>query len=75
MADRKIIKGPTSGFIVLCDCDGDPQDVMSANSTVDVVFSNLRTLDARHPEDAPHSAWQQCAGGFTRVLDRVEGAE
>ena len=71
MADRKSINPPTNGFIILCDCDGDPQDVLSANSTVDVVFSNLRTLDAMHPEYAPHSAWQQCAGGFARVLDRV----
>lgn len=72
MANRKSANGPTSGFIVLCDCDGDPQDVMSANSTVDVVFSVLRTLDKMYPRYAPHSAWQQCAGGFTRVLDRVE---
>jgi hypothetical protein len=72
MADRKSANGPTNGFIILCDCDGDPQDVLSANSIVDVVFSNLRTLDKMYPQYAPHSAWQQCAGGFTQVLDRVE---
>lgn len=64
---------PTAGFIILCDRDGDPQDVLGANCTVDRVFSNLRTLDAMHPEYAPHSAWQQCVGGFTRVFERPEG--
>ena len=71
MADRKSINPSTNGGIILCDCDGDPQDVLSANSTVNGVFSNLRILNAMHPEYAPHSTWQQCVGGFKRVLDRV----
>lgn len=72
MEDRKSISGPTSGFMVLCNCDGDPRSVVGVETSVHHVFNLLRLMDAERPEEAPHSAWKQCAGGFTRVLDRMD---
>lgn len=67
----KHITGPNSGFVVITDCDGDVVTTVSSNSTVDHIYDLIRIYDKENPDDAPHSPWRSCAGGFTRVFDRV----
>ena len=63
--------GPKSGFVVITDCDGHIVTTVSSNSTVDLIFALIRIYDKEHPDYAPYSSWRSCAGGFTRVFDRI----
>ncbi len=72
MANRKSANGPNNGFMVLCNCDGDPRSVVGVETSVHHVFNLLRLMDAERPGEAPHSAWRQCVGGFTLVFEPVE---
>lgn len=56
-------------FILLIDKDGDAVDVMSANSSVDHVFTHLRIFDNEFKNDAPHSAWKYDGDDFNLVED------
>lgn len=66
----KPISPPNSGFILVVDCDGDPQEVFPGNTSIDQVFQTIQKLD-KDSGYHPHSAWKWGAGGFSRVLDRI----
>lgn len=63
---------PAQNFILLCDVDGDPQEVLNGNTTINYVFDLLSILDKKYPEYAPHAAWRKVSDGFVRLLERVE---
>ena len=66
----KSISPPNSGFILVVDCDGDPQEVFPGNTSIDQVFQAIQKLD-KDSGYHPHSAWKWGTGGFSRVLDRI----
>ena len=72
----KPIRPPTTGFILVVDCDGDPVDTYSCNSVIDeVVLSRCQELDKDFPDNAPHLAWRWYSetlshwGGFFKIKD------
>jgi len=66
----KPVSPPSEDFILVVDCDGDPQEVFSGNVNLDQVFQLIDKLD-RESGYHPHSAWRRCAGGFTRVFESI----
>ena len=66
----KPVSPPSEDFLVVVDRDGDPQEVFGGNTSLDQVFQLIDRLD-RESGYHPHSAWRRCAGGFTRVFERV----
>ena len=66
----KPVSPPSDDFIIIVDCDGDPQEVFSGNVNLNYVFETIDRLD-RESGYHPHSAWRRSAGGFTRVFERV----
>ena len=62
---------PNSDFILICDKDGDPQEILSGKSTIDYVFDVVQIMDKNHPDDAPHSAWQRNGSGFSIIKERL----
>jgi hypothetical protein len=64
---------PSSGWIIIVDRDGDPQEHFSHNSVIDEVMRRVDLLDKENPGDSPHSAWSWNSetrshwGGFHRV--------
>lgn len=72
----KPVSPPSGEFILIVDCDGDPQEVFSGNVSLDQVFQLIDKLD-RESGYHPHSAWrwnsetQSNWGGFSQVLERV----
>lgn len=62
---------PNSGFILVVDCDGDPQEVFSGNVNLDQVFQAIHRLDNLNLGYNPHSAWKRTPGGFTRVFEVI----
>ena len=66
----KPVSPPSEDFILVVDCDGDPQEVFSGNVNLDQVFQLIDKLD-RESGYHPHSAWKRSAGGFTRVFESV----
>ena len=66
----KPVSPPSDDFILVVDCDGDPQEVFSGNVNLDQVFQLIDKLD-RESGYHPHSAWRRSAGGFTRVFESV----
>lgn len=66
----KPVSPPSDDFIIVVDCDGDPQEVFSGNVNLDHVFETIDRLD-RDSGYHPHSAWRRSAGGFTRMFDRI----
>jgi len=66
----KPVSPPSEDFILVVDCDGDPQEVFSGNVNLDQVFQLIDKLD-RESGYHPHSAWKRSAGGFTRVFERI----
>ena len=66
----KPVSPPNGQFILVVDCDGDPQEVFSENVNLDQVFQLIDKLD-RESGYHPHSAWRRCAGGFTRVFESI----
>lgn len=63
--------GPVKGFILVCDCEGDPQEIFSKNCNLDEVFYFIDMLDRNDPDYAPHSAWEYNSGGFSRVFEQI----
>ena len=61
--------GPKSGFIVVVDCNGDPQKVFKDNTSIDEVFQMIHILD-KNSDYHPHSAWMWVTGGFSRVFNK-----
>ena len=66
----KPVSPPSDDFIIIVDCDGDPQEVFSGNVNLNYVFETIDRLD-RDSGYHPHSAWRRSAGGFTRVLRNI----
>jgi hypothetical protein len=62
---------PKSGFILICDCEGDPTDIYS-NACDELLARQINKLNKQFPNHAPHSAWQQCVGGFTQLFPVME---
>lgn len=62
---------PSDDFIIICDVEGDPQEVLSGNSSIDHVFEIVGIWDKDCPEYAPHTAWQRNYGGFTRLFETI----
>jgi hypothetical protein len=62
--------GPNSGFIIIVDCDGDPQEVFSDKTSYDIVFQTIHGLD-KESSYHPHSAWKWGLGGFSQVFERI----
>jgi hypothetical protein len=66
----KPVSPPSEDFILVVDCDGDPQEVFSGNVNLDQVFQCIDKLD-RESGYHPHSAWKRTSGGFTRVFEVI----
>lgn len=66
----KPVSPPESNFILVVDCDGDPQEVFSGNTSLDQVFQLINKLD-RESGYHPHSAWKRSGGGFTRIFEVI----
>jgi hypothetical protein len=62
---------PKSGFIVICDCEGCPTDIYSS-ACDELLARHINKLNKEFPNHAPHSAWQQCVGGFTQLFPVTE---
>lgn len=67
----KPVSPPKDDFIIVVDCDGDPQEVFSGNTNIDQVFQAIHRLDNLNLGYNPHSAWQRNYGGFTRVFEVI----
>lgn len=73
----KPVSPPRGDFILVVDCDGDPQEVFSGNTNLDHVFQAIHRLDNLNLGYNPHSAWRWNSetnshwGGFSQVLERV----
>ena len=68
--DNEYIRPGEYLLVLGVDRDGDPQEVFGGNTSLDQVFQLIDRLD-RESGYHPHSAWRRCAGGFTRVFERV----
>jgi hypothetical protein len=66
------VKGPND-FVLICDKDGDPVDVVSGEFSVDNIFVLLRCEDKSSPADSPHSAWEWNGSSFSLVVDSTTG--
>jgi hypothetical protein len=66
----KPVSLPSEDFILVVDCDGDPQEVFSGNTSLDQVFQLIDKLD-RESGYYPHSAWRWGANGFSRVFEVI----
>jgi hypothetical protein len=66
----KPVSPPSEDFILVVDCDGDPQEVFSGNTSLDQVFQLIDKLD-RESGYYPHSAWRWGANGFSRVFEVI----
>ena len=68
----KPVSPPSGEFILVVDCDGDPQEVFSGNTNIDQVFQAIHRLDNLNLGYNPHSAWKRTPGGFfTRVFEVI----
>ena len=67
----KPVSPPRGEFILIVDCDGDPQEVFNGNTNLDHVFQAIHRLDNLNLGYNPHSAWRRSAGGFTQVFERI----
>lgn len=67
----KTISPPKTGFIVIVDCEGNPVNAFSREiANNDWLFAEITKLDKDIPNYAPHSIWQSCVGGFTRIFHK-----
>ncbi len=65
-------KGPKD-FILICDKEGDPVDVVSRELSIDNIFVLLRCEDKSSPADSPHSAWEWNGSRLSLVVDSAAG--
>jgi len=66
---------PKSGFIVICDCEGNPTYAISSDRVSNIaewLTDKLFRLNKEFPNRAPYSAWQPCVGGFTQLFPVTE---